>query len=163
MTLVEVMISLGLLVVCGVSGIYSFMLLNRYAARERAVSSAKALCQERIEQALTMSFRPPATLPVVNCQNSSTYNLLGSSSNYTSGGIYIGAETYTEPVTVYVQQDPASATSISGTRTTTVTPAPLADTNGGVLGVVQLAVTVAYTINGENRTYQMWAMRSSDN
>lgn len=163
MTLVETVVALGLLVICGISGFYAFMLINRYAARERNMSSAKALCQERIEQALTTPFRPPLVLPNVTGQDSKTYSILGTAANYTTAGVYTGAETFTEAVTVYVQQDPTSATAVPGTRTTTVVPSLLTDSSGlGSLGMVQFTVTVAYTVNGDNRTYKMNTMRGTD-
>ncbi len=163
MTLVETVVALGLLVICGISGFYAFMQLNRYAARERNISSAKALCQERIEQALTMRFQPPTSLPtVIGQDNITSYNILGTSTYYTPAGVYFGAESFAEPVTVYVQQDGSTNSAIPGVRTTTVTPAPLTDTSSTSLGMVQFAVTVAYTVNGENRTYNMYTMRGSD-
>ncbi len=165
MTLVETVVALALLVVSGVAGMYSFMLLNRYAMRERNVSSAKALCQERIDQALTATFRPTGLLPSVPAvlgQDGNTYNILGTLSSATPP-VYNGTITCAaEPVTVYVQQDGSTASAVTGTRVTTATPAPFLDANSLSLGVEQFTVTVTYTFNGESRSYSMYTMRSPD-
>ena len=164
MTLVETIISLALLIVSGVAGVYSFMLLNRYAARERYITEAKALCQERIEQVLTLLYTPPGTLPTVTGQNGTLYSILGTSTNYTSAGVYTAAESFQEPVTLYLAQDPTSASTVTGTRTTLVTPANMIDSSGTglVLPMVQFTVTVAWVANGENHSYSMYTMRASN-
>lgn len=169
MTLVETIVALALLVVSGVAGVYSFMLLNRYAMRERNISSAKALCQERIDQALTTTFRPtavPQSVPAVLGQDGAYYSILGTLvppiPPSTSPPTYNGTNTCTEPVTVYVQQDGSTNSSVAGTRVTTATPAPFTNGVGVSLGIEQFTVTVTYTFNGESRTYSMYTMRSPD-
>ncbi len=181
MTLVETIVAVALLVVCGIGGMYAFMVLNRYAAQERDLSAAKALCQERIEQVLTMTFRPATTttaapsLPAVIGQNQDptvTYSILGTQPNYTTTGIYTGAESTTELVTIYTQQGDTTGTvattnsngGVTGTRTTTVAPSSLMDMNSPLvpLGVVQFTVTVAYIFHGQSYSYTMTTMRSPD-
>ena len=93
------MISVGVLAVGTMGGISAFMILNRYAANLRNMSVARALCQERIEQALTLKFAPTnSTVPMApNADPSSnagtpTLPILGAISNYsTATGAYTGA------------------------------------------------------------------------
>ena len=189
LTLVEVMVSMAVLVVTTVGGVSGFMVFNNYAASSRNISSAKALCQERIEEVQTMIFTPPSNVPTVIGQmdtalNNTNYFLLGPGSNSVSGmvnglpgpsvpsvyntttGVYTGSSPLTpnnpEPVRVYVQQDGVTNTVI-GTRTTTVSLAPLVDTSGSGLGslkVMSFTVTVNYTYRGKSYSYSMYTLRS---
>ena len=178
MTLVELMVSLAILAITAVGGVSGFVLLNQYASNLRNVSSAKALCQERIEEVQTMPFSPPSILPYVTGQlDTNTYYLLGSSSNYDSSGNFTGTSTVQttngttgENVQVYVQQDGTSNT-VPGVRTTSVSLASLTDGSTvppttapslTSLGVVTFTVTVTYTFRGNNYTYSMYTLRSPD-
>ena len=94
-TLAEVLISLAILVLTGVGSVSGFMLLNRYATTNRDRAAAKALCQERIEQIVSLPFRP-------------------------KDGIV--PQTSNEAVTLDLQPNGAATalTPVTGTRTTTV-------------------------------------------
>ncbi len=175
LTLVEMMVSLAVLTLTAVGGVSGFVLLNQYASSLRNVSSAKALCQERIEQVQTMPFNPPGAVPDVLIPGSdpklstSYYYLLGPSGSYDSSGKYTGtgtAQTTSETVQVYVQQDGTTST-VPGTRTTTVSLAPLTNavssgTAGTSLRVVTFTVTVTYTYRGKSYSYSMYTLRSPD-
>ena len=156
-TLIETMVSAGVLVMVVAGSMYSFMVLNRYAGNLRNLSSAKELCQERIEQVTTLSFSPPSVTPLVPGQDGNYYYILGmpsvlpsvptgyttmpttvpssspqASADYNSTGTYTGGSgttTLTEPVTIYATRDNTSlsGTAVTGTRTTTVTLSPLVD------------------------------------
>lgn len=56
----ESMIAVGLLAIVASTTVYAMMSSNRFAISQRYVSNAKALCQERIDQALISSFPPAA-------------------------------------------------------------------------------------------------------
>ena len=185
-TLVEAMVSLAVLVVASMGCVFSFMMLNQYASSLRNISSAKELCQERIEQARTMTFSPPATTPAVPGQDGKYYYILGmpttastvvpagattvptagTGSDYDSTGAFTGgsgATTLTEPVTVYAPRDGTTATAVTGTRTTTIASSPLTDVNLSTsLKLVQFTVTVTYTYRGQTYTYSMYTLRSPD-
>ena len=191
LTLVEVMVSMAILVLTTVGGVSGFMIFNNYAASSRNISSAKALCQERIEEVQTLIFTPPSSVPTVIGQmdtttNNTNYFLLGPGSNSVAGmvngvpgakvpsvyntttGVYTGSNPLTpnvpEPVRVYVQQDGVTNTVI-GTRTTTVSLASLVDGSGsglGSLGVMSFTVTVNYTYRGKPYSYSMYTLRSPD-
>ena len=187
LTLVEVMVSMAILVLTTVGGVSGFMIFNNYAASSRNISSAKALCQERIEEVQTMIFTPPTVVPTVTGQmdtatNYTNYFLLGPGSNSVNGsqnvkvnsvyntttGVYTGSSPLTpnvpEPVRVYVQQDGVTNTVI-GTRTTTVSLSSLVDTSAskfGSLGVMMFTVTVNYTYRGKAYSYSMYTLRSPD-
>ena len=165
-TLLETMVSLAVLVVASVGCVFSFMMLNQYAASLRNISSAKELCQERIEQARSMTFNPPITTPAVPGQDGNYYYILGmpstastlvpsgattvpaagASTDYSTTGAFTGGSkltTLVEPITVYAPRDGTTATAITGTRTTAIAASPLVDANlGGSLNLVQFTVTV---------------------
>ena len=185
-TLVETMVSLAVLVVASVGCVLSFMMLNQYAASLRNISSAKELCQERIEQARSMTFSPPATAPAVPGQDGNYYYILGmpntastlvpsgattvpaagTSTDYSSAGAFTGGSgstTLVEPITIYAPRDGTTSTAITGTRTTSISASSLVDANlGGSLNLVQFNVTVAYTYRGQNYSYSMYTLRSPD-
>ena len=149
---------MAILIVTGVGGVSSFVLLNRYATGNRDRSTARALCQERIEQVLTLPFTPQTqVMPVVTGQDNQQYYLLGTYSNYnTASNAYTGPanqQTSNEPVTIYKQPDGTSL--VTGTRTTTVTSA-------GINGLVSVTVTVTYTVRGQPVTYSLSTLRSVD-
>ena len=183
LTLIEVMVSMAVLVLTTVGGVSGFMIFNNYAASSRNISSAKALCQERIEEVQTMIFTPPTVVPTVIGQmdtptNYTNYFLLGPGSNsvagssnasvasvYSSTGAYTGSSPLVpnnpEPVRVYVQQDGVTNTVI-GTRTTSVGLSSLTDgspSKSGSLGVMTFTVTVNYAYRGKNYSYSMYALR----
>lgn len=156
-TLVETMISLGVLVVVVAGSMYSFMVLNRYAGNLRNLSAAKELCQERIEQVSTSSFSPPSVTPLVPGQDGKYYYILGmpsvlpsippgctampttvpssspqATADYNSSGAFTGGSgttTLVEPVTIYTPLANAvnNGTAVTGTRTTTISLSPIVD------------------------------------
>ena len=174
LTLIEIMISLGVLAVTSVGGVSAFLLLNRYASNNRSITSAKELCQERIEQAQTMVYVPTTNTPSVPGQlvngvpsnPSNTFNILGTPSNYDATGQLTTSPltTSTENVNIYLKQETGTNV-VAGTRTTTIAlPTGLQDiTSGsGQLKIVQFTVTVAYSYRGQNYSYSMYTLRSAD-
>ena len=178
-TLVEVLVSLAVLVLTSVGGMTGFSLLNRYAMDNSDRSAAKALCQERIEQILTLPYRPiqgNASMPVVTSQQdpSISYYLLGNAnSDYDlTTGIYTGAAnqqtsgTSGEPVIISAQPNSTGtvATPVTGYRFTTVTKAPttLVTTAGTSVPMVLATVTVTWTIRGTTNSYSLYTLRSPD-
>ena len=176
LTLVEIMISLGILSLTSVGGVSAFLLLNRYAANNRSVTAAKELCQERIEQAQTMVYVPTANTPsvtgqTVNGTGSGPFKILGNaysdaSPNYDINGQLTSAGTLatsTEQVNIYLRQETGTNV-ILGTRTTSIAlPTGLKDATGTTqLKMVQFTVTVAYSYRGQNYSYSMYTLRGAD-
>ena len=182
LTLVEVMISLGILALTSVGGVSAFVLLNRYASNSRNVTAAKELCQERIEQALALPYNPLKNTPslagqTVNGAATGPYNILGIAyadasgnalpgANYNSNGVLNSTATVTtstEPVNIYLKQE-TGTNIVSGTRSTTIgLPTGLKDvTKGTQLPIVQFTVTVAYSFRGQNYSYSMYILRGAD-
>ena len=186
------MVSMAILVLTTVGGVSGFMLFNQYAASSRNISSAKALCQERIEEVQTMIFTPPTQVPTVTGQiDGNNYFPLGPGSNSVTigspsvpgvsvpsvynatSGVYAGSSPLVtsaitspggESVRVYVQQDGVTNT-VLGTRTTTVSLASLTDASpiqSGSLNVMAFTVTVNYIYRGKNYSYSMYTLRSPD-
>lgn len=180
LTLVEIMISMGVLVLTSVGGVSAFILINRWASNERNLTVAKELCQERIEQAQTMTYAPTTNTPLVvgqtvNGTAGGNLKILGvaykdgnnpggGAPNYDiNGQLLASAITSNEPVNIYLRQD-NGVNLVLGTRTTTIAlPTDLNDLGGtGQLKIVQFTVTVAYTYRGQNFTYSMYTLRSAD-
>ncbi len=170
MTLVEIMVSLAILVLTTVGGVSGFVMLNQYASSLRNISSAKALCQERVEEVQTMTFNPPLTVPTVPGQtDGQTYYPLGQLTNYDATGKLTASGTLTtasaEPVQVYLQQD-GTANTVPGTRTTSVALSSLTDSSTGNTGaslkVVMFTATVTYTYRGKSYSYSMYTLRAPD-
>lgn len=175
------MVSVAILGVTACGGIGAFTFLNRYASSLRNVSSAKALCQERIEQAISQPFNPPVGVPSVPAAKSGygPFSILGTSANWaaatatapynnstplSSTAAAAGIQTSTEPVDVYVQQDGGSATAVTGTRTTKITY--MSATPTGVtfaVPTVLFTVQVSYTFRDKPYTYSMSTLRTFDN
>ena len=172
------MISIGVLALTGMGGISAFMILNRYAANLRNMSEARALCQERIEQALTLRFLPPSsTVPMAPNADPSTivasptWPILGPATDYnTTTSAYSGGsnlQTSTENIPVYTQSDGTSAANsanVTYTRTTTVSPANLMYATGVIttttsLNLVLFTVTVSYVFHGQTYSTSMSTLR----
>ena len=143
-------------------GMSAFLLLNKYAVTSRDLSMARALCQERIEQALTASYRPAkAALPAVPSSDpgsTAALYILGTASNYTAGSFNGSANytTSTESIPVFTQSESTSGSSGETiyTRTTTVSPT--------TYGVVQFTVTVSFAYRGQTYSTSITTLRGSD-
>ena len=180
LTLIEVMISLGILVITSVGGVSAFILLNRWASNSRNITAAKELCQERIEQAQTMTFAPTTNTPLIVGQTVSgttgqNLKILGTAykdgnnpdgltANYDiNGQLLASATTSTEPVNIYLRQD-NGVNVVAGTRTTSIdVPTNLSDVSGtGQLKVVAFTVNVPYPYRRQRYSYSMSTLRSSN-
>ena len=183
MTLVEVLIAMGVLVITGIGGYSGFLLLNRYASNLRNMSRARALCQERIEQGLSLPFRPTAIVPTFPAAPSADPTvssptpcpILGTSSNYTSGA-FTGSNVQTskETIPVLMQSEntlTSGASNVTYTRTTTVSPAAfyLMTASGGKvsatttsLNMIQMTVTVSWIYRGTTYSTSMSTLRAQD-
>jgi type II secretory pathway pseudopilin PulG len=162
-TLVETLVALSILTLTVTSMMSAFTLLNREATVSRNQSSAKALCQQRIEQAMSLPFHPPAVLPSID-----GFNLLGKASDWagSSPPYTMGSkpdfqqsgqtvQTSTETVNVHVEQDGVTVR-VPGTRTTTIA------CTDNVLNLAQFTVTVRYVFRSKTFNYQMYCLRASD-
>ena len=180
-TLIEIMISIAVLAMGTMGGISAFLLLNRYAANLRNMAEARALCQERIEQALTLYFAPPSsTVPLAPNADPTTLAatpmlpILGPATSYsTTTSAFTGAnvQTSSENIPVYTQSDGTSANNsanVTYTRTTTVSTTPLSygtpttPTSATSLNVVLFTVSVSYVFHGSTYATSMTTLRSPD-
>ena len=177
MTLVEVMVAAGVLAITAMSGFSGFLLLNRYAANLRNITVARSLCQERIEQAMTLPFRPGASTPVVPSAPSAdptstgARTILGTATNYTNGAFNAGndVQTSTETIPFFTKQESTNITTdptVVFTRTVTVSPANLnayaSSGAGASLNIIKFTVTVSWTFRNSNYSTAMTALRSPD-
>ncbi len=103
----ESMIAVGLLGIVASSTLFAIVSSNKFVVSQRYVSNAKALCQERIDQALIYPFPPAATDTFFGNWGTST----------TSETL-----TQTEPnVPIYTTSDSGATMLVQGTRRTWVT------------------------------------------
>ncbi len=169
-TLVEMMVALAVLALGVVALMTGFTTLNASAASSRLAVSAKALCQERIEQVITQPFHPPAQLTTVKgAPPNPDFNLMGTAANWTTAaGPYtdsspfsfqgVGAvQTSQDTVNVCVQQDGVT-TSVSGVRTTTMSVPD--STNSPDLAL--FTVTLTYSYRGRTFSTTMSTLRAVD-
>ena len=168
-TLVEAMVSLTVLALTGISSVSGFMLLNRYASDNRDRAAARMLCQERVEQILTLPFRPytnaankTKVVPIVAPQSSATNSIypLGKETDYDDDGSYKSGtqQTSNEAVTIYMQPNGSQVAlaPVTGTRTTTLSAA------NGDLKLMRVAVTVTWINRGKTNSYTLYTLRTLD-
>jgi type II secretory pathway pseudopilin PulG len=177
LTLMETIIAIGILALTTMGGVATYYQLNRYAANLRNMSMARALCQERVEQAASLPFRPSAgvvpSAPSVDPVNTANRTILGPTTSYNSAGSFTGGANYqtsTETIPVYMQVGgtaAAKSANVTYTRVSTVTQAPLysataSQTTTTSLYVVEFTVTVTYSYRSRTYTTSMSTMRSPD-
>jgi type II secretory pathway pseudopilin PulG len=130
--IMEPVIAVAVLAIVASSTVAALLSANRYAVSQRYMSSAKALCQERIDEALVAPFSQ-SNVPAI------------------FGGSWLPSieqETLTsnEPVSIYIDSE-TNATVVSGQRGTLVTwyrPEPTRN----AFVYVRVKVTVQFWING---------------
>ena len=104
--LAEALIAMAVIALVASTSLYSIFAANRHVARQRLVSAAKALCQERIDEALTQ----PLSLSKVPLIYGSAWPLPT-----------VETQTSNETVPLYVSEENAADTLVTGTRKTWVT------------------------------------------
>lgn len=177
MTIIELMVAAGVLVITSVGGYSGFLLLNRQAANMRNMSMARALCQERIEQALTLPFDPTASTPSLPTAPSSDpaatadRTILGTASNYTSGALAASTQTSTESIPISTKSESTAASpgaTVVYTRTSSLTAGGLSalGTDGSTstksLNTVLFTVNVSWTFRGSTYATSMSTLRAPD-
>ena len=178
MTLAEVMIAFAILALTSVGGVSGFLLLNRYAENNRSLSLARALCQERIEQAQTLPYRPTDATPTLpsapssDPSNTAACTILGTAANYKSG-VYSGGsnlQTSSETIPIYSYTSGVSGgAAVTYKRTTAVSPAALTYYNGTTsaatttsLNLLQFTVAISYVYRGKTYGTSMTTLRGPD-
>jgi type II secretory pathway pseudopilin PulG len=124
--LAEPLMAVAIVALVAASSVFTLFTANRFAATQRLFSGAKALCQERIDQALSDTLTRTSVSPLF-------------------GGAWPlpNAETLTtsETVPLYVTEDNTDTAMISGTRKTWVTAfTPVASNPGFVFARVRVRV-----------------------
>lgn len=158
----EPMIAVGILAIVASGSLYAMISSNRFAVSQRYVSNAKALCQERIDQALINRF-PPAT----------TDTFFGN-----WAALATGTETLTlqeNNIPIYTMADAGSTALVTGTRSTWVTrfPNPASSDTSFVYARVRVRVDFWVAGRGLNNKlqsqtgaipffYEMTTLRSPD-
>ena len=158
----EPMIAVGILAIIASSTLYAMMSSNRFAVSQRYVSNAKALCQERIDQALLNRF-PPAT-------NNTFFGNWAALAH--------GTETLTlqeDDIPIYTMADAGSTALVKGTRKTWVTRFPNPASTDPAFVYARVRVRVDFWVAGRGLNnklqsqagaipffYEMTTLRSPD-
>jgi prepilin-type N-terminal cleavage/methylation domain-containing protein len=149
-TLVELLVSMSIIGLVAGSSVWAMLDSNRFAAIDRIRTAAKAACQEKIDQALTVPYSSEA-LPALFTTGSPA-SIPPPNGNPDRGTQTIPSET----VSLYVDQDDLKPPAPQGTRTTRVS---LSD---ATLGLVRVWVRVDYNFRGKAYSYEMYAVRALD-
>lgn len=139
-TLVEVLVATILIGLVAASVIWGLNMLHQRATVNRLFTQAQTICQNRIDQILTVG----------------PYNPAGGEETPDD------LKTTQTPKTVAVSTAPGNP--VSGTMTTTITDTTLKypDATGTLLNIKQARVVVAYNFRGKNYSVEMNTMRAPD-
>lgn len=138
-SLSELMVTLGVVTALCLGAATSLIFANRTGTMDRSRTSARALCQDRIEQVLSQPYTPPNKLPAVF----GTWPIPGTDT-----------VSSTDPVDVYV--DDAGNKVINGTRTVTVSRP------NATLNYVLVTARVDYTYRGRSYQQEISTVRAPD-
>lgn len=133
------MVTLGVVTTLCLGAATSLIFANRTGSVDRSRTSARALCQDRIEQVLSQPYTPPNKLPAVF----GTWPIPATDT-----------VTSTDPVDVYV--DDAGNKVINGTRTVTVSRP------NATLNYVLVTARVDYTYRGTTYQQEINTVRAPD-
>lgn len=149
-TLVELLVAMSVIGLVAGSSVWAMLDSNRFAAIDRVRTAAKAACQEKIDQALTVPYASDAIPPLFTTGSPAT--IPSPNGNPDRGTQTIPAET----ISLYVDQDNTSPAAVQGTRITRVS---LSD---AALGLVRVWVRVDYSFRGKAYSYEMYVVRAPD-
>lgn len=165
--LMEPMVAMGLLAIVASSTIYAMISSNRFAIQQRYVSNAKALCQERIDEALASAFPPVAN-----------NTFFGNWSSFTAGTEVKTLQEDDLPIyesATSGSTSPAPPALVRGTRTTWVTRFPNPATADPAFVYARVRVRVEFWLSGRGLnnklqsqagalpfSYEMTTLRAAD-
>lgn len=138
-TLTELAVTLAVVTAISLGAATGLLSANRTGSVDRNRTSARALCQDRIEQALSQPFSPPNTIPSI----------------FGTWPVPV-ADTITSSDTVDVYADDGGASVISGTRTVTVSRP------NTTLNYVLVTARVNYLFRGSNYQQEICTVRAPD-
>ena len=138
-TLVELAVTVTVVGAIALSAVTGLLAANRMGAVERVRTSARMLCQDRIEQALSQPFALPSTIPAIF----GTWPVPAT-------------QTTTATDTVQVYADEGGTALINGTRTVLVSRP---DTTRNY---VLVTARVDYTYRGSNYRQEISTVRAPD-
>ena len=138
-TLTEVMVTLAVVTALCLGATTCLIFANRTGSLDRSRTSARALCQDRIEQVLSQPFSPPGKLPA-------TFGAWPIPATDTVAS--------TDPVEVYT--DDVGTKVITGTRTVTVSRP------NATLNYVLVTARVDYTYRGTDYQQEINTVRAPD-
>jgi type II secretory pathway pseudopilin PulG len=138
-TIAELIVGICIVMFTAASVLFGLLQANKFGGNDRNYSSAKALCQEVLEYALTVPYNPPDSVP-------SMFGSWPVSTTLT--------QTFSQTVPVYEHRDDSSKVAVPGTRTLQVARV---DTT---LNVLRLVSQVSYTYRGKTRTFKLETLRA---
>jgi type II secretory pathway pseudopilin PulG len=141
-TLIEILITSGIIVVVGATAMYALSMINKYAASARVQAAAAAVVQYQIDQILTRGPYAPSNVP----PDVPTILTTGTS--------------VTNNVPVFIDPENGNVL-VAGTLTTTIQDSG-ATYNTTPLYVLKAAVSLKYTFAGKAFTVAMDTLRAPD-
>lgn len=141
-TLMEILITSGILMLVGATAMYALTLTNSNAVGSRVQAAAQSIVQNQIDQILTRGPYVPTNVPP------------------DIPAVLTAGTTTTKNVPVFVDPETGKLV-VSGTLTTEIEDAG-ATANGTPLRVVKAGVTLNYTLAGRAHTVVMDTLRAPD-
>jgi type II secretory pathway pseudopilin PulG len=141
-TLVEILITAGIIIVVGATAMYALSMINKYAASARVQAAGAAIVQHQIDQILTRGPYVPTNSPP------------------DIPAILISGTTVTNNVPVFVDPESGNVL-VSGTLTTTIQDSG-ATYKSAPLYVLKAAVILNYTFAGKPFAIAMDTLRAPD-
>ncbi len=142
--LVQVMMAMGMIALCGAAGLRSLIEINRKAAAMRTLVQARAIVQRNIDAALGVPFDQSNTPPILAITSASgtTYDDDGGGDNLVN--VSVGRS--------------GSAALVKGTLTRIVT----AEANPDSATIRRITFRLNYAISLKPYTFEMTTLRSMD-
>jgi hypothetical protein len=139
--LVQVIMAMGMIALCGAAGLRALIEMNRKAAAMRTISQARAIVQRNIDSAMGVPFNASLCPPILNMTAGSTYDDDGDGDGF---------------VNVSVGRSGNSV--VKGTLTRTVT----AVTNPDGADIRRITFQLAYSYRNKPYTFAMTTIRAMD-
>ena len=143
-TIVQVMVAMGVIVICGIAGVQTLVLINQKAAAMRLLTNARAVVQRNIDTALCVPFSStiqPALLAVTA----------------PAGAVYDDDDGGDNLVSIALTRAGTDAV-VRGTLTRTV----LAEANADGVDIRRCTFRLDYTFRRHAYSYEMTTLRTVD-
>lgn len=142
--LIQVIMAMGIIALCGAAGLRALIEINRKAASMRTINQARAIVQRNIDSALGVPFNKSLTPPIlaITTASGAVYDDEGNGDNLQN--ITVGRS--------------GSGAVVQGTLTRIV----VAESNPDNVDIRRITFRLSYTYRLKPYTYEMTTLRSMD-